>query len=326
MRDRQRDNSISAIRFLAMIMIISCHFMQYLNIELAWWFNVGVQLFFVISGFLYGGKTISNPLMFYKKSFVKILLPYWIFLIIVVIVQSFLIPDMFSCEKVILAFICVERLDGIEHLWFVQTILICYLLLPLLLTIKAQIMKKTMGKAILWTLLCLLMLQFVGFSFNGYEMIPNRITCFAMGIVLSGIYQRKGSIAKQCFIFVIIALVMNAIRIYFHYIRGLTDNQLLNLFERYAHGVLGIALFLILYQVLKKVRDNKILKFSDRYSYYIYLVHQIFILGPLTLMDITPYTAVNILIIVVCIIVSGVALERVSFYLGNKLKRHLNLS
>ena len=300
--------------------------MQYLNIELAWWFNVGVQLFFVISGFLYGGKTITDPLEFYKKSFVKILLPYWIFFIVAVIVQRILVPDVFSWGKVFLAFLCVGRIDGIEHLWFVQTILICYLLLPLLLLIKENIIHKTSGKAIIWTLFCILMLQFVGFSFSGYAMIPNRITCFAMGIVLAGVFQRKGSLTKPCFILGINALVMNVIRIYFHYFRGITGNQLFDLFERYAHGALGIALFLLLYHILNNVRGNIILRFSDRYSYHIYLVHQIFILGPLTLMNVTSYIAVNILIIVVCILVSGVALERFSYYLEKPIKRHLNLS
>lgn len=320
------DYTISAIRFIAMLMIITCHFMQYLNIELAWWFNVGVQLFFVISGFLYGRKAISDPLAFYKKSFVKILLPYWIFLIVAVIVQRILVPDVFSWGRVILAFLCVGRLDGIEHLWFVQTILICYLLLPLFLLIKENIIHKTSSKAIIWTIFCILMLQFVGFSFKGYAMCPNQITCFAMGIVLSGIYQRKGSLTKPCIIFGTAALIMNVIRIYFHYFRGITENQLFALFERYAHGTLGIALFLLLYQILKKVRGNIILRFSDRYSYHIYLVHQIFILGPLTLMNITPYIAVNILIIIPCILVSGVVLERIGFYLEKPIKRHLNLS
>ena len=51
--------------------------MQYLNIELAWWFNVGVQLFFVISGFLYGGKTITDQALkietlFFKKYIKKL--------------------------------------------------------------------------------------------------------------------------------------------------------------------------------------------------------------------------------------------------------------
>lgn len=56
-----------------MLMIITCHFMQYMEMELAWWFNVGVQIFFVISGFLYGGKSIEKPLKFYVKALKKYL-------------------------------------------------------------------------------------------------------------------------------------------------------------------------------------------------------------------------------------------------------------
>ncbi len=43
----QYDYSISMIRAMSMVAIITCHFMQYLDIELAWWFNVGVQVFCV---------------------------------------------------------------------------------------------------------------------------------------------------------------------------------------------------------------------------------------------------------------------------------------
>ena len=71
-KPKERDTAVSAVRFLSMLMIITCHFMQYLNIELAWWFNVGVQIFFTISGFLYGRKTVNNPIKFYKKSFKRV--------------------------------------------------------------------------------------------------------------------------------------------------------------------------------------------------------------------------------------------------------------
>ena len=47
----QYDYSISMIRAMSMVAIITCHFMQYLDIELAWWFNVGVQVFLCISGY-----------------------------------------------------------------------------------------------------------------------------------------------------------------------------------------------------------------------------------------------------------------------------------
>lgn len=43
------DYSVSLIRLIATIFIITCHIMQYLSIELAWWFNVGVQIFLCMS-------------------------------------------------------------------------------------------------------------------------------------------------------------------------------------------------------------------------------------------------------------------------------------
>lgn len=58
--------AISYSRFIAMVMIVLCHFFQFYNNELAWWFNVGVQIFLIISGFLYGMKSIEDPCLFYS--------------------------------------------------------------------------------------------------------------------------------------------------------------------------------------------------------------------------------------------------------------------
>ena len=66
------DYSISLVRLLAAIFIIACHIMQYLHMELAWWFNVGVQMFLCMSGFLYGQKgVIEDDLTFYRKNIIK---------------------------------------------------------------------------------------------------------------------------------------------------------------------------------------------------------------------------------------------------------------
>ena len=59
-----------------MVLIIACHFLQYYGNELAWWLNVGMQIFFVVSGFLYGNKNINDPIQFIKQRLKKILIPY----------------------------------------------------------------------------------------------------------------------------------------------------------------------------------------------------------------------------------------------------------
>lgn len=73
----QRQASISMVRFIAMILIVVCHMFQYYDHELCHWFNVGVQVFFVISGFLYGTKEIDNPITFTcRKSIFHIMFFY----------------------------------------------------------------------------------------------------------------------------------------------------------------------------------------------------------------------------------------------------------
>lgn len=61
-----------------MLMIILCHIFQFYNCILAWWFNVGVQIFLCVSGFLYGGKNIDNVTQFYTNRIKKILVPYYL--------------------------------------------------------------------------------------------------------------------------------------------------------------------------------------------------------------------------------------------------------
>ena len=67
----ERNNTISWLRMLATLFIIICHVFQYYNMEAAWWFNVGVQMFLCISGFLYGNKRITSSVDFVWSNIKK---------------------------------------------------------------------------------------------------------------------------------------------------------------------------------------------------------------------------------------------------------------
>lgn len=133
MSEKKIDRSISVIRLIAFSFIITCHIQQYLNINLAWWFNVGVQIFLCISGYLYGGRDISDDIMFYKKQLVKILVPYYITVIIVIVIQTFLFPQYIDLSIIVRTILCYGTLAGGEHLWYIPSILMCYIMTPLLL-------------------------------------------------------------------------------------------------------------------------------------------------------------------------------------------------
>ena len=55
-----------------MLLIITCHCMQVMNIELARWFNIGVQVFLYI-WVIYGSRRIAGETSFYHRRFIKIL-------------------------------------------------------------------------------------------------------------------------------------------------------------------------------------------------------------------------------------------------------------
>lgn len=313
------DYAISAIRFISMLLIITCHFMQYLEMELAWWFNVGVQIFFTMSGFLYGQRTIYSPVGFVCRQLKKILIPYWCILFVVSVVHKLFLEDVFSWGVTIAAFFCVGRIPGMEHLWFVQYILICYLLLPYLLYIKRSI--KDYSSVQRWAIIAGLFvaLQFVGFTFKGYGMIPNRISCFAAGVFLPS--GNRDGLVRTGKIICPIAIVLNIVRIFGVYILNIEQNLIFDLLVKYAHGFLGIAAFLFMYCIFSGAKSGAVLKFSDRYSYHIYLVHQVFILGPLSLMKLMPNVATNIFAICCCIFLAGMLLEKSAVLINTAIGR-----
>lgn len=52
--------SIRYLRAIAIILIVACHFVQTLGSHWAFVLNVVVEVFFVISGFLFGYKQVND--------------------------------------------------------------------------------------------------------------------------------------------------------------------------------------------------------------------------------------------------------------------------
>ena len=64
--------SISTIRAISVLMIFFCHILQGIDSIMAWWLNVGVQIFLFMSGFLISSKEINNFYKFIKERLKKI--------------------------------------------------------------------------------------------------------------------------------------------------------------------------------------------------------------------------------------------------------------
>lgn len=305
-------NVISLIRMISLLMIISCHILQGLNNSLAFWVNVGVQIFLFISGFLYGNKKITDAKEFYKKRFFKIFLPYFIFMNIILLIEYIILKYTYSFRYILGNTLGMGGLIGtysiISHTWFMSYILLCYILTPILDKCFNNDFKHNL---INFVLICafLQILEFYG--------IFNLAVIWIINYILGYFYARTYEDSKNrkklsilvfiAFIIVISLVIMLETKVT---VLPIIKNFAVYI-DRYGHVLLGSTIFIILYEILKKVdiKDNKLLSFSDKYSYYIYLTHQVFILGAFSLLFLTKILTVNILIIFICSILSGILLE-----------------
>ena len=313
--------SLSVLRLIAMLLIISCHYCQFYDNEWAWWLNVGVQVFFILSGFLYGNKkSIERPISWLKRQFIKILVPYYAFLLIAIILYAIYCPQNLSPINVIGSFFCVSTIKGINHLWFVGNILFCYLLTPYLFAIVEYFCAKSIVRLlfIMFSICCIL--SVVGIYTQAYFR-PGNILCYIVGYFIAVLYQHYGTklLMQSLWLILPLTLCFNAVYIYEKY---LLHNQMVGIWVHltdYSHLFLGLLLTLILMLAFNHIRMTGILKWSDKYSYTVYLVHQLFILSPLTLLDFSDNKIFNWIFALFVIVFSGVLLKSLSAFLERTL-------
>lgn len=315
-----KDYSISLIRLIATIIIVTCHFMQYYNCELTWWFNVGVQIFFTISGYLLAFKIINSPIEFLLKRFKRILIDYWIFVLIYSIFYI-IAGNKISKTSFVFSVFCIQVPNGADHLWFISYILLCYILTPLLFSYFNYFLQRYNKKHLWIFYIILIILIFLVFQNISPKFTSVWINCYLTGYFLGFIYKNKlYKISKLLSLFILVfALIMNTVQIYIDYFSSLQEIKSLEyyvIFCGYSHTFLGCGLFIIMKQIFSRIKYNnksmKVLSISDNLSYDIYLVHQIFILGVFSLLKVTDVIIINILFTILVIIVSAILLRKLS--------------
>lgn len=297
--------TISLIRMLAMLSIIACHFCQYYNNEWAWWLNVGVQVFFILSGYLYGNKEITEPIGWIKRQFIKILVPYYIFLIPTIIAYLFITPESLGIFSVIGSLFTVSTIKGIGHLWFISAILFCYLVTPYLVAFRNYILQKTLVRQICLLLSIFSIVTIVGVWSNSF--FPGNICCYMLGFFISVFVKKYGFkvISISLALSIIPCFMSNAVYIYLKYYKGIEMQGNYAHITSYSHMFLALFIVTFLMILLKNIKKCQTLEWSDNYSYEVYIVHQLFILSPFTLLTLTSNLSINILLTILVILYSG---------------------
>lgn len=129
---------VSILRAFAVICILLYHLIQecgnpYLKMT-SQFFNIGVNLFIIISGFCFGLQGhIENTTNWFLKRIKRIFVPYELFLIILSII--YIVKDLkFHRENWISCILGIQGARvgvlGADHTWFLTALLICYMLTP----------------------------------------------------------------------------------------------------------------------------------------------------------------------------------------------------
>lgn len=317
MEIKKVDVSISIIRAISLVLIISCHILQGLKLEAAYWVNVGVQMFFFLSGFLYGLKNIDDIKDFYKKRFKRVMIPYIIILLIMLFAEYKFNNKKYEPNIILANLIGLQsffgRIKTLTHTWFISYILICYAITPILQKIDLKNIKQfDFIKKLLFVCLFISILSY----FKVIYIIAPWICNYVIGYFYSRYYKKyEKKDIKFCILFLIFTLIFLAFRIILQYklFNIKWPNLIINnktLIKQWSHVLLGCSICIWLYKALSKLnfKYNFIFKYSDKISFHIYLVHQIFILNYFSLLNLTGNLALNIGIIFVVSIIAGFSL------------------
>lgn len=313
----KKNVNIQLIRVLAMFSIILCHIVQIFNNEYiamtGQFLNIGVYIFLIISGLLYSKKNI-NAQKFYHDRVLKILIPMYIFMIPVYILQLF--NKTFSVNTFIVYTFNLQgifkRIPGASHLWFLTAIFWCYIILPFLQKIRDN--KKNIN------------------VFFGLSAIIAIITCYFnrnIGVIsictiayLIGYFYLPKLYSKKInkILLIVIFLISIMIRLFF---KVKFDSTIV--YDLIVVGltqiISSVCLILFLSQInFLWLENNKTLNFVDKYSFYIYITHYFFMNGPASIINIFSNKPVTIIILIFLSVFYAIILQKLTNFALKKLE------
>ena len=278
-----------------MILIISCHIAQCYNLQIAYIFNVGVQIFFFMSGFLYGKQgQMPSVKGFYLKRFVRVYIPYFVLLAIILLIYAIFHLTSFTFKQVLFYLLSLQwfiaPIEGLNHLWFLTVLMIGYLLTPWI--------KRVMDKA---PFVCVLL--FVCCCVVEFVFLKKFYSLFAwLALYLLGLFYGKYHSKTVSTIALVSSSIALIVLCLFFEPSKLTSFEARH-YMIWLHWTLGVFLFVLLYHVLPlMIGENKSfagIRHLDKISYEVYLIHHPLILGPLSLMFVTKVVGLNIVLMLV---------------------------
>ena len=285
--------AVNIIRICGALLIFLCHACNEsgtaLGGILGQVFNIGVPIFFVLSGYLHSMKSIPNSVgTWYWKKAIRIMVPLYIFLSILAIiylVTGHKINLIVWLQTIIpICGITQNYISGCGHLWFITHLLICYAITPLLQKYKSLTKKQIVLAIVIWFVACSLLAYMIPAI---WCTLLNSLMSYAVGFyVLPHILHREYHYAS---LFCTAFLSCCCRLVFRHFFDGTPFYN--SVATELCSLVLALSIIVFLFQVGKLYEavancaaKSCIASLGER-TYEFYLVHYIFLTGALKIQN-----------------------------------------
>ena len=294
-------HAISYIRVLAMSSIALCHFLQALDSNWAWVFNIGVQIFLLISGYLYGHKHIDGWISWFGKRFIRIYVPFALFFIAVIPVYA--VSVKITAKQIVVYLLDLQGIlggvKGLGHLWFLTAIALCYSITPILQKTRRW------ARFLVWIVVAAAVIIFVKFPNYGYR--SSWFILYALGYYMAV----TPKIAKYALVVFCVG-IMTWLLFHFSWESMMDIHSGWSMAFHCTGALLVVICGLLLFALMRNSYMPKAITMLDKYSFQIYIVHHILIMPPFGMLLVTEWIPLNMIIIAFYIVFYTLVLTIVS--------------
>lgn len=308
-----------------MVMIIICHIGTAVdNSAIGQIFQVGVQLFIFISGYLYGRKDIPQGFHWLKGRFLRICLPFYLFIAYSIVLNIVLhiridwlmvLFDLLNLQgyhHIICEAPYLSPLAGTAHLWYLTALLGCYVF-----TIAVKNFEKRralQNKEIILLMSFLLILTLI---LGMFGIRIDYLFIYMLGYFYARRTENRVDLPISLLILFVACLARLLTKRYCD-IHGDTNFYLYVIiplsYNLMAFGIYKIIAFFT--PVFTRICENETIKraawFVDSISFYVYITHYQFVDGPIQIIHKFGNLPLEILVIICLTGITAVVLKFVS--------------
>lgn len=273
-------NSISLLRIFCCIQVFLIHYFAYLGLRnYMWIFSAAVPCFILMSAYLCGLKYDTNKIgkSFLIKRYKSLSCYYYPFIIGVFIFYSLIYPDQILnyLPTAILNLFYITTLStplpNCGHLWFMQTIAICYITIYLLnRDYFRRLFTNRISILIVFCVCCL-----IGFLYRGaitWYMFFYLLLFFNAKRIQAFITPPKNF--NTHYIILITSIIICYWLLSFDY----TNWFHMGIYFRHMHSsILAILTLILFLRIFKDMNSHPLITYSASITLEVYLVHHLFV-------------------------------------------------